>query len=177
MMSRCGINCHHFLVRWSLGQQEPMSPEGIFSFTEPSSSRKHQSTTTKKTVTFKIKHNQRNAVQIESAGRVYSCILFLSNSFRALRAAGPLFWGLIWHRSDVWPCCDRHCRSEWERNWPSCMLLCPKPPATASAAIMEAQRRHSCVKMMPQSTWICRLQGGGYRKDKSISMQFIWSQM
>lgn len=34
MMSRYGINCQHFLVGWSCGQQEPMSPEGIFSSTE-----------------------------------------------------------------------------------------------------------------------------------------------
>lgn len=34
MMSRYGINCQHFLVGWSCGQHEPMSPGGIFSSTD-----------------------------------------------------------------------------------------------------------------------------------------------
>lgn len=34
MMCRYGINCQHFLVGWSCGHQDPMSPGGIFSSTE-----------------------------------------------------------------------------------------------------------------------------------------------
>lgn len=154
MMSRCGINCQHFLVRWSFGQQEPMSPEGIFSFTEPLSSRKHHSAQT--TGTFKIEDNQRNAIR-KLLSKVYLCFLFVFNDFRALMARVQSFWGLIWHWSDVWPCCHRHCRSKWDRNWPTCVLLHPKPPSTGSDAIMEAHWRCSCVKIMHQSTWTSRL--------------------
>lgn len=93
-------------------------------------------------------------------------------NFGALIAPVPLFWGLIWHWSDVWPCCDRHCRSEWERNWPSYMLRSPKPPPTVSGAIVEAQWRCSCVKMMHQPTW--RLQEGGYRSTKAFPCNSSW---
>lgn len=93
-------------------------------------------------------------------------------NFGALIAPVPLFWGLIWHWSDVWPCCDRHCRSEWERNWPSYMLRSPKPPPTVSDAIVEAQWRCSCVKMMHQPTW--RLQEGGYRSTKAFPCNSSW---
>lgn len=96
------------------------------------------------------------------------------NNFGALIAILPLFWGLIWHRSNVWPCCDRHCSSEWERIWPSCMLLCPKPPPTASDAVMEPQWRCSRVKMMHQPTWTCRLQEGGYRSTKAFPCNSSW---
>lgn len=123
-MSQCGINCQHFLVRWSFGQQAPMSPKGIFSFTEPSSS-KNIRARKQTTGTFKIGDREEHSTNRNCCKGVCVGFLLVFNDFGALTAV-QLFWGLIWHWSDVSPCYDKYCRSKWCRNWPTSMLPCPK---------------------------------------------------
>lgn len=79
------------------------------------------------TGTFKIGDKQRNTVQTKTVVKGFvSCFLLVFNDFGALTARVQSFWGLIWHWSDVWPCCDKYCRSKCGRNWPTCILFCPK---------------------------------------------------